>query len=186
MPYSSKIHDQAFDKYAQNTKDWGFLFSAILAIIVISSFYAYGEFSDEMDNPEAIQIGFIIGLMFLLIGYVAGRSTTKAQTWDGVIVDKKTKTTTKDIGYPGVKAERHVFTILIKDGNGRIHEIRDEDDETVFNYYNIGDKVRYHGKLKSYEKYDKSKDEIIFCNACAFLHDIEEDICKNCGCPLLK
>ena len=52
------------------------------------------------------------------------------------------------------------------------HEITAEDDDTRYNYYQIGDRVRYHGSLRTYEKYDKSKDSIIFCNACASLNEI--------------
>ena len=51
-----------------------------------------------------------------------------------------------------------------------------EDDDTVFNYYQIGDKVRHHGGLNSIEKYDKSGDEIIFCNACTYLNDIKDGL----------
>ncbi|MCG6187309.1 hypothetical protein [Maribellus maritimus] len=186
MAYSPKIQDQAFNKYKENTKKWRFLFSLIIAALAIVGFYIYGETSNEMDNPEALQIGLGIGLMFLVIGFFSGKSKKYNKTWDGVVIDKKEKKTKKDIGYPGVKAERYVYTVLIKTENGLIREIRDEDDDTVFNYYKIGDKVRHHGGLNSYEKFDKSGDDIVFCNACAFLHDIKEDICRNCGCPLLK
>jgi hypothetical protein len=186
MAYSSKIYDEAFQKYSQDTKNWNYLFALIIAVAAIAGFYLYGEFSDEMDNPDALYIGLIIGSIFLMIGVYASKSRDNIETWDGVVIDKKTKITTKDIGYPGTKAEKYVFTIYIKSESGKVHEIREEDDDTVYNYYKIGDKVRYHGNLKSYEKFDKSGDEIIFCNACAFLHDISESVCRNCGCPLLK
>lgn len=184
MPYSNKIHDQAFDKYLQNTKNWKFQFSLILAALAIVGFYMYGAFGDEMDNPEALQIGLFIGLMFIAIGYFSGRSKQK-QDWDGMVVDKKTKIVLKDIGYQN-KAERMVFTVYIESEEGKVYEKWAENDDTVYNYYKIGDKVRHHGKLNSYEKFDKTGDNIIFCNACAFLHDIDEDVCRNCGCPLLK
>ncbi|GET34591.1 hypothetical protein PbJCM13498_34540 [Prolixibacter bellariivorans] len=186
MPYSNKIYDQSFDKYLRNTRNWKFQFSLILAALAIAGFSLYGALSDEMDNPEALQIGMGIGLLFILIGFISGKSTSNNRTWDGVVIDKKIKKTTKDIGYGDGKAERYVFTVLIKSENGKVHEIRDEDDETVYNYYKIGDKVRHHGRLNTYEKFDKSGDTIIFCSACAFLHDIHEDVCRNCGCPLLK
>lgn len=186
MSYSNKIYDQAFDRYLSNTKNWKFQFSLILAALAIAGFSLYGALSDEMDNPEAFQIGLGIGLMFILIGFISGKSKSNNRTWDGVVIDKKIKKTTKDIGYGDGKAERYVFTVLIKSESGKVHEIRDEDDETVYNYYKIGDKVRHHGRLNTYEKFDKSGDTIIFCNACAFLHDIHEDVCRNCGCPLLK
>jgi hypothetical protein len=185
MLYSNKIHDQAFDKYLQNTKNWKFQFSLILAAFAIAGFYLYGAFGDEMENSEALQIGLVVGLMFIVIGFFSGRSNQK-QDWDGTVVDKKTKLVKKDIGYQGSKAERMVYTVYIKSESGKVHEIRAENDDTVYNYYKIGDKVRRHERLKSYEKFDKSGDTIIFCNACAFLHDIDEEVCRNCGCPLLK
>lgn len=186
MSYSNKIHDQAFDHYLHRSKNWKFQFSLIIAVLAITGFSIYGRFSNEMDNPEALQIGLVIGLMFIVIGYFSGLSKSKSTDWDGEVVDKKIKKTFKDIGYQGSKAERYIFTVFIKSEMGKTHEISAENDETVYNYYNIGDKVRYHSRLKSFEKFDKSGDPIIFCNACAFLHSIEENVCRNCGCPLLK
>ncbi len=61
-----------------------------------------------------------------------------------------------------------------------------EDDDTLYNYYRIGDRVRHHAGLNSYEKYDKTRDSIIFCAACATLCDIGDDVCYRCKCPLLK
>ncbi len=186
MAYSNKIHDQSFDKYLRNTKNWKFQFSLIIAAMAIAGFFLYGVLSDEMNNPEALQIGMGIGLMFIIIGFLSGKSNSNKPTWDGVVLDKKITKTTKDIDYGYGKAERYIFTVFIKSENGEVHETSRENDETVFNYYKIGDKVRHHGKLNSYEKFDKSGDSIIFCNACAFLHNIHEDVCRNCGCPLLK
>jgi hypothetical protein len=186
MPYSNKINDQAFDKYLQNSKNWKFQFSLILAALAITGFWLYGAFSNEMDNPEALQIGLVIALMFILIGFLAGKPKSATRDWDGEVIDKKIKKTNKDIEYQGSKAERYSFTVFIKSETGKVHEIWSENDDTLYNYYKIGDKVRFHARLRSYEKFDKSGDEIIFCNACAFLHDINEEICLNCGCPLLK
>lgn len=186
MSYSSKIHDQSFDRYLANSKKWKFQFSLIIATIAIIGFFLYGKFSNEMDNPEALQIGLVIGLLFILIGIFSGKEKLVSRDWDGVVFDKKIKKTDKDIGELGSKAERYVFTVFIKSENREVHEIWSENDDTVYNYYKIGDKVRYHARLKSYEKFDKTGDAIIFCNACAFLHDIGEEICRNCGCPLLK
>jgi len=185
MAYSSKINDPAFDKFVQSTKKWSFQFSLILAVIAVAGFTIYGAVSDEMDNPEALLIGAVIGAMFLLIGIFSGKSKAQKTTWDGVVVDKKIKKTKKDIGYD-TKVDRLVYKVLVKSESGKVHEIRNEDDSTVFNYYNIGDKVRHHGSLNTYEKFDKTADSIIFCNACGFLHDIHEDVCRNCKCPLLK
>jgi hypothetical protein len=76
--------------------------------------------------------------------------------------------------------------VVIKKDDGKTYTQSSEDDDTVFNYYQIGDKMRHHGGLNTFEKYDKSNDEIIFCNACAYLNDIKDDYCVKCKCPLLK
>jgi len=176
MAYSEKINDPAFDRYLRNTKNYRLQFSLALAFIAIAGFFLYGHFSDEMDNPEALYIGLTIGGMFIIIGLFSARSVKSAVTWDGVVTGKK-------IRQAGGKLE---YVVMISDAKNRIHEIKSENDATLHDYYREGEKVRFHGRLHSYEKYDKSKDEIIFCNACAFMHDISDDFCRNCGCPLLK
>ena len=176
MSYSLKIHDPAFDKYIKNTRDYRYQFGFGLAIIAVLGFYIYGEISDEMDNPEALHIGLGIGGMFFLIGIYAAFSRKKESTWDGEVVEKEIVE----------KEKKTEFVVYFEDQRKVRHEIRSENDATLYDYYKIGEKVRYHGKLRSYEKYDKSNDDIIFCNACSFMHDIEEHICRNCGCPLLK
>lgn len=176
MAYSLKIHDPRFDKYLKNTKDYRYQFGFALAIIAIVGFYIYGEVSDEMDNSEALYVGLTIGGMFFLIGIYAAFSRKKENSWDGEVVEKEI-----------IEKEKSTdFFVYIEDQKHQKHEIRSENDATLYNYYKIGEKVRYHGKLRSYEKFDKSKDDIIFCNACAFMHEIDEHICRNCGCPLLK
>ncbi len=186
MAYSTKIHDPAFERLRQNSRNYSFLFGLGLAVAAIAGFYLYGEMGSDMENPEALRIGFIIGGMFLLIGIYSARSRKILPSWDGVVIDKKAKKVKKKTVEPGEREWRMVFTVIIKSENRTTEEIRSEDDDTLFNYYKVGDKVRYHGALHTYEKFDKSGDEIIFCNGCSFMHDIEEDVCRNCGCPLLK
>ena len=186
--YSDRINDPAFARYMRNSKVWSFSFAAVLALIAIVGFYIYGESSPEMDNPEALYIGLGIGGMFLAIALFQsiGRRST---TWDGVVVDKQIeeKRRKRHSGDNDYYWEQYtLFTVIIKRDDGKIYTKSAEDDDTVFNYYQIGDKVRHHGGLNSIEKYDKSGDDIIFCNACASLNDIKDDYCLRCKCPLLK
>ncbi|HNW03847.1 MAG TPA: hypothetical protein PKI76_00485 [Oscillospiraceae bacterium] len=46
--------------------------------------------------------------------------------------------------------------------------------------------MRHHAGLSTLEKYDKTGDRFIPCNACGTLCDIQEDYCFRCKCPLLK
>lgn len=186
--FSSKINDQAFVKYIKNTKRWAYIFSSIIALIAIGGFFIYGETSSEMDNPQALFIGLGIGGMFLAIAFLQsmGRNTS---TWDGAVVDKRieAKKRKRSSGNNDYYWQNYtLYTVFIKRDNGKINTISAEDDDTVFNYYQIGDKVRHHGGLNSFEKYDKSRDTIIFCSACASLNDIQNDVCFRCSCPLLK
>lgn len=176
MSYSSKIKDPAFDHYLKNTRNYRYQFAFGLAVVAIVGFFIYGETSSEMDNPEALYIGLVIGGMFLVIGLYAVLSLRPKSDWDGKVAEKEIKD----------KEGKSIYIVYIEDSRGKQHELWAENDATVYQYFNLGEKVRFHGKLKTYEKYDKSKDTIIFCNACSFLHDMSEEVCLNCGCPLLK
>jgi len=176
MAYSQKITDPRFDKYLKNTQNYRYQFGFILAFVAVIGFYFYGEMSDEIDNPEAFHIGLGIGSMFFLIGLFSAFSGKKEKDFEGEVVEKEVIK----------KNGKAYFMVYFEDEKGNRKEISTENDATVYDYFKLGEKVRYHGKLKSYEKFDKSQDDIIFCSACAFMHDIEEHICQNCGCPLLK
>jgi len=187
--YSERINDPAFASYQRKGIAWIFIFTGILSVIVIVGFFIYGETSYEMDNPQALYIGLGIAGMFMTIAILAtlGRLTTKQ--WDGVVIDKKVERKTRrnknsDGQY---YVERYkLYTVVFKTDQGKILERGVEDDDTVFNYFEIGDQVRHHKGLGTLEKYDKSKDDIIFCNACSTLNDINDDKCYRCSCPLLN
>jgi len=183
--YSLKIKDPAFKKYINQSKRWSLIFSLILASIAVAGFFIYGETSIEMDNPQALYIGLAIGSMFVLIAVLQNLSRKRSKTWDGSVIDKRIERKTRKNKIDG-REDFVLFTIIIRSYDGKIHEKSAENDDTIYNYYQIGDKVRHHGGLNTLEKYDKSKDNIIFCNACSSLNDIEDDYCRRCKCPLLK
>lgn len=187
--YSGKINDPAFAKYLKNTNRWSAIFSGVLAAAAVIGFTVAGEMGvDGMENPEALYIGLTIGGMFLAISLFTIISRKRSKTWDGVVVDKKInkKRRRKDDGDSYYYVDYLEYEVLIRADNGKTHRITAENDDTKYNYYQIGDLVRRHGGLNSYEKYDKSRDDIIFCNACATLCDISDDTCFRCKCPLLK
>ncbi|HYG60889.1 MAG TPA: hypothetical protein VD902_22655 [Symbiobacteriaceae bacterium] len=188
--YSDKINDPAFARYLQNSNRWSAMFSFILAAIAITSFYVAGEMGvSDLANPEALYIGLTIGCMFLAIALYQIRSRMSSKTWDGQVVDKRIeqKRRKREAGNNDYYWQEYLlYTVFVRSDSGKLHTLTAEDDDTVYNYYAIGDRVRHHGGLNSYEKLDKSGDAIIFCNACASLNDINEDYCHRCHCPLLK
>lgn len=189
MAYSKRVKDPAFTKYIRNVHRWTWIFSFIIATVAIVGFFIYGQTSSEMDNPQALYIGLTIGGLFLLIAFFRSLGQKQGKTWDGIVtkkeIEKKRKKnyTSENDYYWDIY---DVYKVYVQENGGKLHEIRTERDDTVYNYYTIGDKVRYHGHLHSYEKYDKSGDTIVFCNACATLNDIENEFCSRCKCPLLK
>lgn len=77
------------------------------------------------------------------------------------------------------------YKVIIQSEEGKNMKLQ-QKRMTPYQYYKVGDRVRHHGGLNSYEKYDKSNDSIIFCAACATLNQMEDDKCHRCNCPLLK
>ncbi|MBN2793952.1 MAG: zinc ribbon domain-containing protein [Clostridia bacterium] len=191
MGYSNKISDPKFDKYIKNTNRWAIIFSFIIAIAAVVGFYIAGERSTEVTNPEALYIGFGIGGMFLVIVFGQVLMKKGSKTWDGVVVDKtatkkKKKVSTGSDNNDFYWKQYMEYIVVIRSEKGKKHKLRTEDDATIYNYYNVGEKVRHHAGLNTFEKYDKTHDSIIFCNACATKCDITMDTCPRCKCPLLK
>jgi hypothetical protein len=188
--FSTRINDPAFAKYIKNTNRWSAIFSVILAIVAVVGFYIAGEKgADNMENPQALYIGLGIGGMFLLIALFQILGRKRSVTWDGTVEDRKVKKKTErqNYGDNDVRYEDYLeYTVIIRSDQGKKHTIRHRNNDTIYNYYSIGDRVRHHGGLKSFEKYDKTGDKFIPCNACGTLCDIREDYCSRCKCPLLK
>lgn len=187
--FSDRISDPAFHKYLKSSNQYSAIFSLALATIAVIGFYIAGERGlDNMENPQALYIGLGIGGMFILIALFQILARKRSKTWDGVVVDKKMKRKTRrHKSEDGVWDEDYVeYKVTIRQDHGKNYEIIDENDDTLYNYYDTGDKIRHHGGLNSYEKYDKTGDSIIFCSACATLCDINDDVCFRCKCPLLK
>jgi len=188
--FSPRINDPAFAKYVKNSNRWAAIFSMILAVAVVVGFYIAGEMGvEDMSNPGSLYIGFGIGGMFLVIALFQILGRKRSKTWDGTVEDKKIKKKTRrhDYGNDNVRYEDYLeYSVVIRSDQGKRYTIKSQDSDTLYNYYRIGDRVRHHAGLNSYEKYDKMGDAFIPCNACGTLCDINEDTCFRCKCPLLK
>jgi len=186
LRFSQKINDPAFARYVKDANRYSGYFSLGLAFVAVLGFFINGEVSDNMENPESLYIGLGIGSMFVLIAFFQIVGRNNSTTWDGTISDKKIENKRRRSKYDESWINYTRYTVDIRDDHGKIHSTSAEDDDTKYNYYKIGDRVRHHKGLNTYEKEDKSGDTIIFCNACASLNDINEDKCIRCNCPLLK
>lgn len=77
------------------------------------------------------------------------------------------------------------YSIIIRGDHEKRHVVKTRSSD-LYHYFNIGDRVRHHAGLKSLEKFDKTGDWFLPCNACGTICEIHEDICPQCRCPLLK
>ncbi|NLV98680.1 MAG: zinc ribbon domain-containing protein [Clostridiaceae bacterium] len=187
--FSTRIADPAFAQYVKSSNRYSAIFTLILAVVAVVGFYIYGEKSSEMDNPGALYIGLGIGGMFLLIALFQILGRKRSKTWDGTVEDKKIKKKTSQHNYGDgdVRTEDYLeYSVIIRSDAGKKHVLTWTNTDVLYNYYNVGDRVRHHSGLKSYEKYDKSADKFIPCNACGTICDIRDDHCFRCKCPLLK
>lgn len=185
LGFSPRINDPAFAKYVKNSNRYSAVFAVILALAAVIGFYIAGERGAEgMSNPESLFIGFGIGGMFLIIALFQIVGKRRGKTWDGTVENKEIKKKTRHEEHT---AERYLeYSVIIRSDRGKRHTIKSRNSDTLYNYYQIGDRVRRHAGLNSYEKYDKTRDKFIPCNACGTLCDISEDTCFRCKCPLLK
>jgi len=187
--FSKKINDPFFAKYVKNSNRWAAIFGGGLALIAVVGFTLAGTMGvDNMENPQAMFQGMGVGGMFLLITLFTIISKKQSGTWDGTVVDKKI-TKKKKKQSESDDYSRYVdyleYQVLIRADDGKTHRLVRGDD-TLYNYYRVGDRVRHHAGLTGYEKYDKSTDSIIFCVACSSLNKMEDDYCFQCRGPLLK
>ena len=186
--FSEKINDPAYDKYRKSSRKWSYIFSLILAAIAVIAFPVYGSVSGDIDFPYSLFYGLGIGGMFIVIAVLQDMKKRKDTTWEGKVIDKKIydKTEVQRAGNRNRTIHYNLYVLKIMRDNGKIYTQKYRDNPTIFNYYEIGDRVKHHKGFNIYEKYDKSKDSEIICIACGTFNDVHDDFCKRCKVPLLK
>lgn len=161
--FSEKINDPMYENYRKKTRKWSFLFAIILAVVTIVGFVVYGEMSGQIKMPHSLFYGLGIGALFIVIALLQEVKRKTDTTWDGVVADRQILQKTERVRY-GNKMKTVPYTLYVlkvKRDDGKIftHSVR--DNRTIFDYYQIGERVRHHKGFSYYEKYDKSKDSWI-------------------------
>lgn len=168
MAYSNKIDVPKFQEYIKNSKKYQNPMMFGIFFITIMGFYLYGKFSNDIDNSEAIRIGLTTGGVLLFLGLIRDFRQGRGKIWDATVINKEAKKVrykerVDEDSY--VTRTRIVYILNLRSKQGRRSKITQVDKDS-FDYLNVGDKVRYHSALGTFEKFDKLKDEFIFCNAC--------------------
>jgi hypothetical protein len=158
-----------------------------IALILPIGFFVAARFMGELKLVDALLIGLSLAVVLLAINLIYIK-TGKNRTWEGVITDKFTRQRKADNAVD--EAEREApemeFVLMVKKTNGKIKPLIYLNRREMYDYFAIGDRIRCHCALSTYEKYDKSRDSIIYCNVCAAPNPITNDRCVRCHKPLLK
>lgn len=172
---------------AQKNKKFSIGCMWILVFVPLIGFPVAGLLMDDFPFGESIIIGMGIALVMLVFNLLALRRT-KQPMWEGVVVNKYSKEKSEHRGGEDDNYRTYTeYTTIINTDAGKKKTIVEKDSgRHMYDYLSVGDRVRFHPKFGTYEKYDKSKDRIIYCNVCSMMNPIQNDRCKRCNNLLFK
>ncbi len=180
--WSDKLNDPMIAKAALRQQRSARMFGIIFGVIFPVGLTVAGFLIKSLPLKAAIITGLSLGVIMVLIAYFRLRSLDKP-IWEGTVADK---TAVERFDKKTPDKARTDYTIVFKGISGGKKKLRFKNDSSAYDYYNIGDKVRYYPVFGTYEKRDKSHDSIIFCNVCSCENPIENRKCKRCKSPLFK
>ena len=159
----------------------------ILVFVPLIGFPIAGLLMEDFPFGESLVIGIGIALVMLVVNLLALRKT-KQPMWEGVVVNKHSKEKSEHRGGEDDNYRTYTeYTTIINTDAGKKKAIVEKDSgRHMYDYLSVGDRVRFHPKFGTYEKYDKSKDRIIYCNVCSMMNPIQNDRCKRCNNKLFK
>ena len=158
----------------------------ILAFAPLVILSILGLLVEELPLTDALIIGGVIALFVLIVGFFVSRSAKKPM-WEGTVTRKYSKEKMERIAKDNSDYRRYTaFYTEFTSDDGRKSTVQGKDDRRIYDYFDLGDRVRYHPRFGAYEKYDKSKDRIIYCAVCNAMNPIQNDRCKKCGNLLFK
>lgn len=159
----------------------------ILVFVPLIGFPVAGLLMDDFPFGESVVISVGIALVMLIINLI-GLQRVKKPMWEGVVTNKFSKERREhNNSDDGINRTYTEYTTVIRTDTGKEKKLTERDSQRdMYDYLAVGDRVRYHPKFGTYEKYDKSKDRIIYCNICRMMNPIHNDRCKRCNNLLFK
>ncbi len=189
--YSNAINDPIFASKKRSQGCAAFIFSLIVIPLPFIGFSIYGYFSDKMPMKEALIVGAGVSGIFLIFYIFLWLKKLLSSDWEGVVV----ALTEEEHVYHRNNANRaytdrneyyYLYVVKIQTTSGKIKKIENKSRNSYYyNYFKVGDKVKYHHDIDYYEKYDKTYDTHLLCPFCARVNPITDDVCK-CGAPIMK
>ena len=189
--FTNAVNDPRFASKKRTQGCASFIFSLIVIPMPFIGFVCYSKFGDSMPMNEALKIGACVSGVFLLFYIIFSLKKLLSSRWDGVVISlteeehlyhrdntNRVHTTRNEYYY--------LYVVKIQTDSGKIKRIENRSENSYYyNYFKVGDRVRYYPDIDYYEKYDKSRDTHILCPFCAKVNPITNDVCK-CGAPIMK
>ena len=183
--FSNRYNDPSIILAAKKNRKTSIGCMWILVIVPLVGFLLAGLFIDEFPMNDALIIGGGISFIMLLVNLI-GIAGSKKPMWEGQVVDKTVKEKSKHSNSDDSETYTE-YTTVIKTLAGKSKRITERDSQRdMYDYLKVGDRVRYYPVFGTYEKYDKSRDRIIYCNVCKMMNPIKNDRCKRCDNLLFK
>lgn len=159
----------------------------VLTLVPLIGFPVAGLLVEDLPFTEAVVIGVGIALVMFIVNLFALRRASRPM-WEGVVEDKTRKERSERRSSEDSNDSTYIeYTTVIRTQDGKKKTIVEKDSGNhMYDYLSVGDRVRYHPAFGTYEKYDKSKDRIIYCNVCSMMNPIKNDRCKRCDNLLFK
>ncbi len=183
LGFSDKSNDPAF---AAARKKQGKR-SVIAYLIFIPICIIIGFIAAKSTGEQGyLYAGMAVAAISVLIVFFQFVKRNTRKQWDGTVIDKKKRYIQKSDN-DGHDDSYTKYTVVFCDDNGKKRKYSESEFHEVYDYLEIGDKVRYHPKFSHhFEKYDKNKDGYLLCHSCGTHNDYANDTCSKCGLPLLK
>lgn len=158
-----------------------------LVLVFPIGFLIAGLFMKTMPLAGGLIIGVALGLLIVGINMVFIKNR-RNQIWEGVITEKyqREKREDNDSDADSDHDDDTDYVLVVEKTNGQKHHMIYHNRREIYDYFQIGDRVRYYVGLSTYEKYDKSGDSIVYCNVCSAENPILNDRCKRCNNLLFK
>lgn len=179
-------HPEILEAARQNRKT-GIGCLLVMTLVPLLGFPIAGLLMQDFPFGESIIVGLGIALVMLVANLIA-LYRAKRPMWEGVVENKfskeRSRRESKDDNSYTTYTE---YSTIVRTQNGKKKTIVERDSRRdMYDYLSVGDRVRYHPAFGTYEKYDKSKDRIIYCNVCSMMNPIKNERCKRCNNLLFK
>ncbi|MGI6150543.1 MAG: zinc ribbon domain-containing protein [Christensenellales bacterium] len=183
--FSDRCHSPEILAAAQKNKKLAIGCMWMLVFVPLIGFPVAGLLMDDFPFGESLIIGVGIALIMLVVNLLALRRTRQPM-WEGVVVHKYSKEKIDHSSDDSYSTYTEYTTVINTDAGRKKTIVERDSRRHMYDYLSVGDRVRYHPRFGTYEKYDKSKDRIIYCNVCAMMNPIQNDRCKRCNNLLFK